>query len=305
MASGLDGWSEISMSKVSAVVSVLGKDQTGVVARFATYLAERGVNIEDLQQHVVRGMFIMDMLVDLAGMTISLDELVTGLLETGKTIGMEVRMTLTSKRRDKKVAVLVSKEPHCLEKLIADWKTGRYRGTLDCVLGNHEVLREVAESAGIEFMWKPSSDKSAHMTWLRETMIERGIDVAVLARYMQILTGDVVDAFKHRVINIHPSLLPHFPGPAPYRQAFDEGVRVSGSTAHFVTEDLDEGPIILQDVFHIDVGKDNVEDVRAKGQALEAEVLSTALAYFLNEQLIVVDDRVVFKPGLSSLINED
>src|SRR5688572_13186604 len=102
------------MPKVLAVVSVLGQDQKGVVARFATYLAEHGVNIEDLQQHVVRGMFVMDMLVDLADMDMSLDELITGLLGVGKTIGMEVRVTLSGQPRDRKIAVLVSKEPHCL-----------------------------------------------------------------------------------------------------------------------------------------------------------------------------------------------
>jgi formyltetrahydrofolate deformylase len=132
-------------------------------------------------------------------------------------------------------------------------------------------------------------------------MSERGIDLVVLARYMQILTPNVVEAFRERVINIHPSLLPHFPGARPYHQAWEQGVRVSGCTAHFVTEDLDEGPIILQDVFHIDVGVDTPEDVRAKGLRLEAEVLSKAVQYFLNEQVVVAGDRVVFKPGLSTL----
>ncbi|MDH3583843.1 MAG: formyltetrahydrofolate deformylase [Phycisphaerae bacterium] len=287
------------MKKVTAVISVKGEDQKGVVARFATFLAGHGVNIEDLQQHVVRGVFVMDMLVDLAGMTLSLDELITGLLELGREVEMETRVQLTADRRPKRVAVLVSKEPHCLQKLVEDREHGLIAGTLDCVLSNHEILRPEAEAAGIEFMGSPSNDKPAHMAWLKQTMEEREIDLVVLARYMQILTGDVVGAFRHRIINIHPSLLPHFPGPAPYRQAYEEGVRVSGSTAHFVTEDLDEGPIILQDVFHIAVGQDTPDDVRAKGLALEADLLSKAVQYFLNEQLLVVDDRVVFKPGLT------
>lgn len=287
--------------KVTAVVSVLGQDQKGVVAVFATYLAEHGVNIEDIQQHVVRGMFVMDMLVDLADMSMSLDELITGLLATGKQINMEVRVSLRSEKRDKKVAVLCSKEPHCLEQLIADQKAGKLRGKIDVVLANHETLRPVAEAAGIEFMWMPSTDKPAHMTWVRETMQQRGIDLALLARYMQILTPDVCEAFRYQIINIHPSLLPHFPGAKPYHQAWEQGVRVSGCTAHFVTEDLDEGPIILQDVFHIDVGVDQPEDVRRKGLQLEAEVLSKAGQFFLNEQLVVVEGRVVFKPGLGTL----
>ena len=174
--------------KVTAVVSVLGQDQKGAVARFATYLAEHGVNIEDIQQHVVRGMFVMDMLVDLADMSLSLDELITGLLETGKTINMEVRVSLRSDKKEKKIAVLVSKEPHCLEAILADARDGKYRGKIDVILSNHEVLRPIAEAAGIDFEWMPSSDKPAHMTWLRETMQKRDIDLGLLARYMQILT---------------------------------------------------------------------------------------------------------------------
>jgi formyltetrahydrofolate deformylase len=293
------GWS-LTMSKVTAVVSVLGRDQKGVVARFATYVAERGVNIEDIQQHVVRGMFVMDMLVDLGEMSISLDELVTGLLDVGGEIGMEVRVALHNQKREKKMAVLVSKEPHCLKKLIADQRNGVLRGSIACVLSNHEALRPMAEAAGLAFEWMPSGDKPAHMKWLLERLQARGVDLVVLARYMQILAPEVVQAFRHRIINIHPSLLPYFPGPAPYKQAWEQGVRVTGCTAHFVTEALDEGPIILQDVFHIEVGKDTVEEVKEKGAKLEAEVLSKAVQFFLNEQLVVVEDRVVFKPGLSS-----
>ncbi len=290
-------------TKVLAVVSVKGQDQKGVVARFATYLADRGVNIEDLQQHVLRGIFVMDMLVDLRDLAISLDELISDMLKLGNEIGMEVRVTLAAERRHKRLAVLVSKEPHCLQRIIADAQAGLYRGTIDCVLGNHETLRPIAEAAGLHFEWMPSTDKPAHMKWLRETLVKRGVNLVVLARYMQILAPEMVQAFPSRIINIHPSLLPHFPGPAPYRQAFEEGVRVTGCTAHFVTEALDEGPIILQDVFHIDAVTDSLDDVKRKGMELEAATLSRAVQYFLNEQLVVVDDRVVFKPGLSSLLD--
>ena len=291
------------MPKVLAVVSVTGQDQKGAVARFATFLAERAVNLEDLQQHVVRGLFVMDILADLSELSVSLDELIKGLSDIGNGIGMQVRVTLESQRKPKQIAVLVSKEPHCLEKLISMEKEGQLtHGKINCVLANHDTLRPISEEAGLSFEYMPSTDKPAHMAWLRQTMIERNIDVVVLARYMQILTPDVVQAFPYKIINIHPSLLPHFPGSAPYKQAYEQGVRVSGCTAHFVTEDLDEGPIILQDVFHIDVGRDTPSDVRRKGIDLESEVLSKAVGYFLNDQLVVVDETVVFKPGLSSLL---
>ena len=122
-------------------------------------------------------------------------------------------------------------------------------------------------------------------------------DLIVLARYMQILSPEFVQAFPSRIINIHPSLLPYHPGANAYKQAFDTGRRVAGCTAHFVTEDLDEGPIILQDVFHIGYGSDSLDDVKERGQALEAKVLSKAVQLFVNGELVVKQNKVVFKPG--------
>jgi formyltetrahydrofolate hydrolase len=217
----------MSSSRVLAVISVVGTDQKGVVARFATYLAERGINIEDIEQRVVRGMFLMDMLVDLRDLDRDLSSLITGLLDLGKTIGMEVRVQL------------------------------------------HAELTKL----------KP--------------------DGFALARYMRILPGEIVAKYPHRIINIHPSLLPFFPGAAPYKQAYDSGVRVSGCTAHFVTEQLDQGPVILQDVFRIDVGSDSLDDVKRKGIDLEARTLSEAVRMFVDDELVVVDGNVVFKPGAS------
>lgn len=290
------------MSRVLAVVSVIGKDQKGVVARFATHLAEHAINIEDLQQHVIQGMFVMDMLVDLSEMNQSLDELVAALQGIGDGIGMEVRLALKNERRLKRIAVLVSKEPHCLTRLIEDEQQGELRGRIACVLSNHGDLAPLAHAAGLTFEHHGSDDKAAHMSWLLKRLRHHQVDLVVLARYMQVLPTEIVQAYQHRIINIHPSLLPHFPGPAPYRRAWEEGVRVTGCTAHFVTDVLDEGPIILQDVFHINVGIDSVEDVRRNGQELEGSVLSKAVRYYLNEQLLVVDDRVAFKPGLSDLL---
>lgn len=295
------------MAAIKAVVSVVGRDQKGVVARFATYLAERSINILDIEQQVVHGRFIMDMLVDLADVSVTLDELITGLLGLGKSIDMDVRVVLHDRPRTRKIGVLVSKEPHCLERLIEDQQAGRFkgRGVIDCVLANHPDLEAVARGAGLPFEHKPSTDKDAHMSWLLATLKQRDVDLVVLARYMQIVTPPLVQGFRHRIINIHPSLLPYFPGAKPYHQAWESGVRVTGCTAHFVTENLDQGPIILQDVFHIDVGKDNAEDVRRKGQTLEGVVLSQAVQMYLDEKLVVVDDKVVFRPGLSSFLRNE
>jgi formyltetrahydrofolate deformylase len=289
--------------QVLAVVSVLGKDQKGVVAQFATYLAERGVNIEDIEQRVVRGFFLMDMLVDLKDLSSDLSALITGLLSLGQKIDMEVRVHLHGEPREKTIAVLVSKEPHCLEHLIADAKAGKYRGgKIMCVLANHPDLELIARTAGIEFAFRDAKDVQGHFEWMTQQLKQAAPDLIVLGRYMRILPQSIVAAYRNRIINIHPSLLPYFPGAAPYKQAYDSGVRVHGCTAHFVTEQLDEGPVILQDVFHINVGVDTVEDVRNKGLELEAQVLSKAVQLFLDEELVVVEDKVIFKPGVRQFL---
>lgn len=288
---------------VLAVVSVLGKDQKGVVAQFATHMAERGVNIEDIEQRVVNGFFMMDMLVDLKDLRGDLSELVTDLLELGKKLGMDARVHLHGERRPPRIAILAGKEGHCLRQLIADYQSGQLRCQIAGVFSNHGDSEQIARSANLDFQWKTADeDILQHFTWLTQALRRCEPDLIVLARYMRILPPDLVSTFRHRIINIHPSLLPHFPGAAPYRQAFDSGVRVHGCTAHFVTEQLDQGPVILQDVFHINVGADTVEDVRRKGYELEARTLSRAVQLFLNEELVVVNGKVIFKPGLGQFI---
>ena len=287
---------------VLAIISVLGKDQKGVVAQFATYVAQHGVNIEDIEQHVVRGFFLMDMLVDLKDVSCSLSELITGLDGLGKRIDMEVRVVLHGERRKKKVVLLASKEPHCLEKLLKDFQQGTIFGEVTAVLANHPDLEPLARSHGVRFEHHPHDNLERHFAWLLGRLRELAPDYIALARYMRILPPEIVRAFPSKIINIHPSLLPYFPGASPYRQAFEAGVRVHGCTAHFVTEQLDEGPIILQDVFHIDVGKDTLDDVKRKGLNLEADTLTRAVKLAVDEELVVVEGKVIFKPGVSRFL---
>ena len=281
-----------------AVVSVIGRDQKGVVARISTYLAAADVNIEDIEQRVMEGLFIMTMLVDLSDCSLTLDELVTGLQAIGREINMEVKVRLAGRPPERKrVAVLVTKEPHCLEQLIRDRDAGKLDGDIVVVLSNHPTLEPTAAAAGLAFKWSPSTDKAAHFDWLLGELMAVKPDFVVLARYMQVLSSKVIDRYPFRIINIHPSLLPYHPGPNAYRQAWEEGVRVSGCTAHFVTEQLDAGPVILQDVFHIRVGEDALDEVKARGQALEGHVLSRAVQLCLNDELVVKDKKVMFRPG--------
>lgn len=282
-----------------AVLSVIGRDQKGVVARVSTYLASLGINIEDIVQRVVEGLFVMTMKIDVGEMTASLDELVLGLKAIGNEINMEVSLRLLAERPRRRVAILVSKEPHCLEALIRERDRGMIPAEYVTVLSNHEALRPLAEEHGLPFVAFPSTDKAAHFRFIIDELAKLQPDLVVLARYMQVLPPELVDRYPSRIINIHPSLLPYYPGANAYRQAFEEGVRVCGCTAHFVTEQLDQGPVILQDVFHIRVGEDTLDDVKSRGKALESEVLARAVQLFVTDQLVVKDKKVIFRPGMS------
>jgi formyltetrahydrofolate deformylase len=172
------------------------------------------------------------------------------------------------------------------------------------VLANHPDLEPIAKAANLPFAHEPSvaGEVQKHFDWLLDQLKKHQVDLVVLARYMRILPQEIVQAYRYRIINIHPSLLPYFPGAAPYKQAYESGVRVHGCTAHFVTEQLDEGPVIMQDVFHINVGADTLDDVKQKGLELEANVLSKAVQLYLDEELVVVEGKVIFKPGLSRFL---
>jgi formyltetrahydrofolate deformylase len=280
-----------------AVISVIGHDQKGVVARISTYLAQHSVNIENIEQRVMEGLFIMTMLVDLADISVSLDRLILDLKEMGKGLQMDVTVRLHGEKTRKRLALLVSKEPHCLDAILRDYADGEIEADIAGVFSNHPDLETLATEHGLEFVYASSSDKAEHMRALHEQMRKWQPDLIVLARYMQVLTPDIVQSFRSRILNIHPSLLPYYPGANAYKQAYEAGVRVCGCTAHIVTEDLDEGPIVLQDVFHIDVGSDTLEIVKQRGRELEAEVLSKAVRMFVREELVVTDNKVLFRPG--------
>jgi len=281
-----------------AVVSVVGRDQKGIVARVSTYLASCDVNIEDIEQHVLEGLFVMTMQCDVADITCDLDDLAVGLRAIGDELGMDVSLRLAGRRvASKRVAILVTKESHCLEQLVRDRDEGLVNASFEIVLSNHDVLGPLAARAGIPFESCPSSDKAKHFEFILGRLTELNPDLVVLARYMQILPPGLVDRFPSRIINIHPSLLPYHPGPNAYRQAWEEGVRVSGCTAHFVTEDLDAGPVIMQDVFQIQVGEDSLDAVKERGQKLEGRVLSRAVQLFCNDELLVKDGKVIFRPA--------
>jgi len=280
-----------------AVISIIGRDQKGIVARVSTYLARHSVNIEHIDQRVMEGLFIMTMLVDLADLSVSLDQLILDLKETGQEMGVEVTVRLHGEKTRKRIAVLVSREPSCLEEIAREHREGVLDADLVVVLSNHQNLAPLAEQYKLPFRYHPSTDKAAHMQFVLRELTEARPDLVVLARYMQILSPEVVNKFRNRILNIHPSLLPYYPGANAYKQAYEAGVRVCGCTAHFVTAELDQGPVVLQDVFHINVGEDSLEDVKRRGSELEAVVLAKAVRMFVKEELVVADNKVLFRPG--------
>jgi formyltetrahydrofolate deformylase len=281
-----------------AVVSVVGRDQKGVVARISTYLASRDINIEDIEQHVLDGLFVMTMQLDVGDLSCDVGDLAIGLREIGQELGMDVSLRLAGRAAEpKRVALLVTKESHCLGQLLHDHAEGLVNASYDVILSNHPTLEPMADEHGIPFRWHPSTDKQEHFDFVVRELEAVAPDLVVLARYMQVLPPEVVKRYPSRIINIHPSLLPYHPGPNAYRQAWEEGVRVSGCTAHFVTEQLDAGPVILQDVFQIRVGEDTLDEVRTRGQTLEGRVLSRAVQLFCSDELVVKSKKVIFRPA--------
>jgi formyltetrahydrofolate deformylase len=188
----------------------------------------------------------------------------------------------------------VSKGGHCLNDLIFRWRAGGLGGEIALVVSNHEDLRPMAEAAGLPFLHVPVSPatKEAAEQRLLELVEEHDIDLVVLARYMQILSDDLCRALAGRAINIHHSFLPGFKGARPYHQAYERGVKVIGATAHYATADLDEGPIIDQDVTRVS-HRDSVPDLVRKGRDLEKVVLARAVRAHLEHKVLVYGTKTV------------
>ncbi|NHN46898.1 formyltetrahydrofolate deformylase [Halostella sp. JP-L12] len=275
-------------------ITVIGGDDTGLIARVTSLLFERGINIEDLDQAVRDGLFRMTMSVDTSDMVCTDATLRRDLHDLGDDLGVDVQVRFPSDRDTQQIAVLVTKESHCLEALFEAWANDDLGADISVVIGNHDDLQPLAEQYGVPFhdigdeKGQPDEDE------LLDLLAEYDTDLIVLARYMRILSPNVVFRYEDRIINIHPSLLPAFPGAKAYRQALEEGVRIAGVTAHYVTTDLDQGPIITQRAF--DVPDDaTVEDLRNRGQPLEADALLEAVKLHLGNDVSVHRGRTTLR----------
>jgi formyltetrahydrofolate deformylase len=272
--------------KKFATVTVIGRDKTGVIARVTNFLFERKANIEALEEQVTRGQFSMNLQASWAG---PFDEkaLRTGLAALGREIEMEIKVRLTEPGRRQRMALMATREPHCLERILAEVRRGGLKQAEPVVVvANRKDLQPMAKEAGLPFVHIPWEDRATAERSALAVLDEHEADFVVLARFMKILSPNVVWRYKNKIVNIHPSLLPSFPGPQAYRQAYEQGVKIIGVSAHFVTMNLDEGPIIAQDCFRVRPSMSLKEIVEA-GQKLEAATLLKAVKLYLARRLDV------------------
>jgi formyltetrahydrofolate deformylase len=272
--------------KQFATVTVIGRDKTGVIARVTNFLFEHRANIEALEEQVTRGQFSMTLEASWQGEDWQPEPVRRGLEDLAGALGMEIKLRYTEPRRRQRFALMVTREPHCFESIMAEAKAGRLKAEPAVVLGNRPEFEPLAQRHGLPFVLVPWVDRAAAEKKVLAELEERGIDFVVLARFMKILSPNFVWRYKNKIINIHPSLLPSFPGPQAYRQAYEHGVKILGVTAHFVSMHLDEGPIIAQDCLRVRPDMTLAEVVVA-GQRLEARVLVKAVKLYLAKRLDV------------------
>ena len=274
------------MTSEMTEITVVGEDDTGLIPSVTSLLFERGVNIEDLDQAVREGVFRMTMHVDTAEMVCTEAKLREDLQELGEDLDVDIKVRFPKDRETQSIAVLVTKESHCLEAMFEAWASGELGADIDVVIGNHSDLEPLAEKYEVPFHDIGDEKGTPDESELLDLLEEYDSDLIVLARYMRILSPDVVFRYEKQIINVHPSLLPAFPGASAYMQAIEEGVRIAGVTAHYVTTDLDQGPIITQRAFNVpdDATEQQLQRI---GQPLEAEALLEAIRLHLDQEVSV------------------
>lgn len=281
--------------KNSAVLLIHCPDRKGLVAAVTKFISGHNGNILEIDQHVdkARKVFFMRVEWDLDGFDIPTD---LNKKEFSRQVAQPFNMQwqLNFTRDIPKMAVFVSKFPHCLHDILARYDSGDWNVEIPLILSNHQDLLPLADKYGIEFHpfdVTPENKQEVEQKQLA-LLKQHEVDFIVLARYMQVLSEDFVEDYPAGIINIHHSFLPAFPGAKPYHSAYQRGVKVIGATSHYVTTDLDEGPIIEQDVIHVD-HRHSVEDLIRKGRDLEKIVLSRAIWHHLRHKALVFENRTI------------
>jgi formyltetrahydrofolate deformylase len=279
---------------VTATLLVGCSDRTGLVAALSEFVFEYGGNILDADQHAEAetGMFFMRLVWDLGAFKLARPQIQSALEMLATRFELAWELTYSDVRP--RVAVFASRSPHCLYDLLLAHQLGELGGDLVAVVSNHDDLRSVAGHFGVRYEHIPvdAVDKQRAEVASQRLLDELKVDLVVLARYMQILTPAFVTRWPSRIINIHHSFLPAFVGAKPYHQAKQRGVKVIGATAHYVTSELDQGPIIEQDVARVS-HRDDVDEMVRKGGELERRVLTRAVRLHLERRVLVSGNRTI------------
>ena len=269
-------------------------DARGIVAAVAGFIASHEGNILDADQHTdpQHGEFFMRVEIELESFDLNRNTF----SEAWATVADQSRMRwrIYWGNEVKRMAILASKEGHCLNDLLWRWKTHELRVEIPLVVSNHTDLRDQVDALGIPFHHLPVTPKNKREQEGRISALLRdaGVDFVVLARYMQILSPALVAEYPERIINIHHSFLPAFAGPKPYHNAYERGVKIIGATSHYVTDELDQGPIIAQSTLPID-HRDTIDDLIRKGRDLERVVLATAVRQHVEDKILVSQNRTI------------
>jgi len=277
----------------TVVLTMYCPDQRGIVSAVTRFLFNNNGNILYLDQHVDNSekVFFMRIEWDLDGFRIPAEKISADFHAIARKFNMNWKMFFSWEVP--KMAIFVSKFSHCLDDILARYNSGEWNIEIPLIISNHNDLRSTVEKFNIPFHFYPNTENNISREEDEIKLLEEsGIDIIVLARYMQILSGDFISRFEDRIINIHHSFLPAFPGSKPYHSAFERGVKVLGATSHYVTKELDAGPIIGQDVTHI-THRDSVQDMIRKGRDLEKIVLSRAIYAHLTRKIMVYKNKTV------------
>lgn len=279
----------------TAVLLLTCPDTRGIVAAVAQWLYTHGANIVEVDQHsdTTAGLFFQRVKFELDGLDLPDAGVLPAFREqVGDRFAMECDVRFPEQVA--RIAVLASRQPHCLLDLLARWRTGELAADISLVASNHPDHEEACAFFGVPFAYLPvgAEGRAAQEDRLLQAVEASGAELVVLARYMQVLSDRFCARYPHAVINIHHSLLPAFSGAKPYHRAFERGVKVIGATAHYATADLDQGPIIAQDVARV-THRDSVDDLIARGRDLEAHVLARAVRLHLAAKVLVHGSRTV------------
>ncbi|MFC1517848.1 formyltetrahydrofolate deformylase [Candidatus Margulisiibacteriota bacterium] len=277
----------------TAILLVNCKDKKGLVAGITGFIYENKGNIINLDQYTncVEEKFFMRVEWEMKGFSLSKDKLRKTLPELAKKLGIDFQLHFSDEKLN--VAIMVSKYDHCLFDLLLRKRSGELNINIPVIISNHSELKDVAKMFDIEFVNLPiKGNKIAQEKQALKVLGDNNIDFIVLARYMQILSGSFIKEYKDKIINVHHSFLPAFSGAKPYHQAFKKGVKVIGATSHFVTAELDAGPIIEQETIKI-THKDSVDDLIMKGRDLERKVLAQAVQLFSQHRLFIDKQRTI------------